>query len=135
MQVLKLGMLSVLFTIVGCATNDDPATTARESSLEDRCNAPKSEFSDYDDATECAKSNPAVFQTALGALVSAGATCTATDRSKECTSIEPIKDPMTEQVARLPIRCEIGFDPAHVQCCVTHHYSDGPSDYCWWRSR
>jgi hypothetical protein len=131
MQFLKMAILSIVLSAGCVSTTDEPTTQAVQSSLEDQCNAPKPEFADYSEATGCAKSNPALFLTVLGTLVDAGGTCKAIDTTKSCTSIEPIKDAATDELARMPIRCR--FHSGGAECCVTHHWPDGPSDHCWFR--
>ena len=99
--------LPIVFTLIitACATTDEASTGAVESALEDPCRGDEASFDNYYAVTECAKSNPELFQAAIHAIVSYGGTCTATDGSKTCTSIEPIDDKQTRERSWIPFRC------------------------------
>jgi hypothetical protein len=103
MRITKL----VLFTafslgVIGCA---DTTTSQIESELEDSCSADKAEFEDWAAVEACDKTNPGRVTAALEAIENAGGTCTATDDSGACSSIEPIKDEQTDALRRVRFVC------------------------------
>lgn len=123
--------LSVLITfitlITACATADDVSTGESASALADPCTADKAEFKNYEAVAACAKSSPALFQLAVGAIVKAGGRCTAVDAARACTSIEPIEDDLTRGLIFWPIGCRIwdcpgdpvaGLGYCKAECCI-----------------
>jgi hypothetical protein len=110
-----LTLLALLLT--ACAV--DVAVDERTQAATTRCSAPTSEFRDWADFAECAKSDPAVFAEGVSMLLKAGAAC-GSATTGECATLEPIKDRRTEELARFPIRCEVGERASgqiYVRCC------------------
>jgi hypothetical protein len=125
---MRSTILAILFTLIAACTTTDDSTRGVESALEDPCTADESDFKNYDAVTACAKSNPALFQLAIGAIEKAGGTCTAVDEVKACTSIEPIDDQHTLELTGWPISCErtncrpdpiAGLGYCTVECCIS----------------
>lgn len=125
-SISLLLLISFIASVTACVANDDDSSSASVSALEDPCQADKVDFKNYDGAKTCAKSNPGMFQTAVGAIVKAGGTCTVQDKTQACTSIEPIKDETTQRISWWPIRCSrfcpgdpiAGLGFCTVECCV-----------------
>ncbi len=79
-----------------CVAADEPSTTEVALALDEpACTAEDATFDNYYAVRDCTKLNPGRVQASIGALVAAGGMCTAVDESKNCISIEPIKDKAT----------------------------------------
>ena len=147
MRSTTLSILITSITTITCITactetDDDVSTDESVAALQDPCTADKVEFKDYYTATSCAKSNPGLFQVAVGAIVKAGGSCTAVDDVRACTSIEPIKDDQTLRISWWPIRCTksnchpdpiAGLGYCALECCING--VNGPicfkNDHVW----
>lgn len=143
MRSTSLSLLTALITsITACVATDDVSTHESVAALGDPCTADKAEFKDYYAATKCVKSNPELFQVAVGAIAEAGGTCTAVDDVRACTSIEPIKDDETLRISWWPISCTksdchpdpiAGLGYCKVECCING--VNGPicfkNDHVW----
>ena len=94
-QVLLLNCI-----LAACVTTNEPSTAEVDLALdESACTAKEATFDNYYAVRECEKLNPGRVQASIGALVAAGGTCTATDESKNCVSIEPIEDKPTLELS------------------------------------
>lgn len=120
-------LITLISLFTACAETDEVSTSEDVSALESPCTADKSEFKDYYAATACTKSNPALFQLAIGAIVKAGGKCTAVDDVRACTSIEPIDDGQTRSLVLWPISCRkwdcrpdpiAGLGYCKAECCL-----------------
>jgi hypothetical protein len=91
--------LSLTLAVSACTDQPTLSESTAASTVDDWT------FENFDEVRPYAKTDPSLYYASIGAIVAAGGTCTAVAKDDTCTSIDPIKDDVTNGAAAAKTGC------------------------------